>query len=142
VRVLRGLATLTPLSLLNLKFYPPSACRYQEYVRRFRSIFLTPPSVPVYYIPGNHDVGLGNRGNASSLARPRYRSAFGPLAQHVVLGGHSLFMVDAPALVEEDWRRQNMGEDRTNGLPRDLEYLQHMRSEHAPSGYLMPPILV
>ena len=96
----------------------------------------------MYYIPGNHDVGLGNRGNTSSLARPRYRSAFGPPTQHVVLGGHSLFMVDAPALVDEDWRRENAGEDRAIGLPQDMEYLQHLRSERAASAYLMPPRLV
>ncbi|KAF8472905.1 Metallo-dependent phosphatase-like protein [Russula ochroleuca] len=111
---------------------------YQDYVGRFRSIFPAPPSVPVYYIPGNHDVGLGSHRNTSSLARPRYRSAFGPLSQHVVHGGHSLFMVDAPALVDEDWRRENAGEDRVNGLPRDLEYLQHLRAENAAN---MPLIL-
>lgn len=140
------LAVLAPsnplLSLLNLKFSPPPACRYQEYAGRFRSIFTTPSSVPVYYIPGNHDVGLGFRDNTSSLARARFRSAFGPLARHVVLGGHSLFMVDAPALVDEDWRRESAGEDRMNGLPRDLEYVRHLRLEHAASGYLMPPRLV
>jgi hypothetical protein len=90
----------------------------------------------VYYIPGNHDVGLGDRGNISSFARPRYRSAFGPLTQHVKLGGHSLFMIDAPALVDEELRREDAGErGRVNGLPQDLEYLQHMRAELVASGY-------
>ncbi|KAF8502047.1 Metallo-dependent phosphatase-like protein [Russula emetica] len=102
---------------------------YQENVRRFHSIFPAPPSVPLYYIPGNHDVGLGDRRNMSSLARPRYRSAFGPLTQHVKLGGHSLFMIDAPALVDEDLRREDAGKKGSvNGLPQDLEYLQHMRA--------------
>ena len=129
-----------PLPTLIIFFHPHHVCgRYQEYVGRFRSIFSAPPSVPVYYIPGNHDVGLGSRRNTSSFARPRYRSAFGPLAQHVVLGGHSLFMVDAPALVDEDLRRENAGEDRANGLPRDLGYLQHLRAENAASMYFMPP---
>ncbi|KAH9993956.1 hypothetical protein BJV77DRAFT_961615 [Russula vinacea] len=93
---------------------------YQEYVGRFRSIFSAPPSVPVYYIPGNHDISVW------------------AVAQHVVLGGHSLFMVDAPALVDEDLRRENTGEDRANGLPRDLGYLQHLRAENAAN---MPLIL-
>lgn len=109
--------------------------RYQEYVNRFHSLFPAPPSVPVYYIPGNHDVGLGDRRNASSLARARYRAAFGPLSQHVSLGGHSLFMVDAPALVDEDLRRENAGEvGSADGLPEDLKYLQHSRLGHAASG--------
>jgi hypothetical protein len=29
-----------------------------------------------------------------------------------------------------------------NGLPRDLEYLQHLRAENAASVYFMPPRLV
>jgi hypothetical protein len=94
----------------------------------------------VYYVPGNHDVGLNNGPN--TLARPRYKTTFGPLSQYVVLGGHTLFMVDAPALVEEDWRRESTGENRANGLPRDLEYLRHMRAEHAAGGCLIPPQLL
>ena len=30
--------------------------RYEQAVRRFKSIFATDDSVPVYYIPGNNDV--------------------------------------------------------------------------------------
>jgi hypothetical protein len=111
-------------------------CRYQEYVARFHSIFSAPPSLPVYYIPGNHDVGLENAPNISANARLRYKTTFGPLSQHVMLGGHSLFMVDAPALVEEDWRRDSTGESRTNGLPKDLEYLRYLRAIHAASEYI------
>ena len=49
-------------------------------------------------------------------------------------------MVDAPALVDEDLRREDAaGEDRANGLPRDLEYLQHLRAENAASVYFVPP---
>jgi hypothetical protein len=112
--------------------------RYQEYAARFHSIFSAPPSLPVYYMPGNHDVGLENGSNTSPAARARYRTTFGPLSQHVVLGGHSLFMVDAPALVEEDWRRESAGEGRGDGLPIDLAYLRHMRVEHAASEHLKP----
>ena len=107
--------------------------RYQEYAARFHSIFSAPPSLPVYYMPGNHDVGLENGSNTSPVARARYRTTFGPLSQHVVLGGHSLFLVDAPGLVEEDWRRESAGSGRGNGLPMDLAYLRHMRTEHAAS---------
>lgn len=76
----------------------------------------------------------------SSLARPRYRSAFGPLAQHVKLGGHSLFMIDAPALVDEDLRLENAGEaGSATRLPEDLQYLQHVRAGQVAnaSGYLI-----
>lgn len=124
---------LRPLSSVSLSQNVLSRrrVRYQKYVGRFHSIFFTPRSLPVYYVPGNHDVGLGDTHDTSALARPRYKSAFGPLSQHVVLGGHSLFMVDAPALVDEDWRREGAGENRTDGLPQDLEYLRHIRTERA-----------
>lgn len=106
--------------------------RYQEYVQRFRSIFSTSPPLPIYYVPGNHDVGLGNGHDTSPFARSRYRDTFGPLSQHVVLGGHSLLLVDAPALVDEDWRREQAGESRFEGLPQDLNSLKHMRMQDSP----------
>ena len=105
--------------------------RYQEYVERFRSIFSASPSLPIYYLPGNHDVGLGDGRNTSKFARSRYRAAFGPLSQHVVLGGHSLLMVDSPALVDEDWRREQAGENRIDRLPQDLNFIKHLRMQHA-----------
>ncbi|KAH8990472.1 Metallo-dependent phosphatase-like protein [Lactarius akahatsu] len=111
--------------------------RYQEYVDRFHSIFTASPSQPVYYLPGNHDVGLGNGRGTSQLARSRYRAAFGPLTQHVALGGHSLLMVDAPALVDQDWHREQAGESRIDGLPQDLNYLKHLRMQHAPDAPLI-----
>lgn len=119
-------ALLVPLS------HRVTTSRYQEYVERFRSIFSVSPSLPVYYLPGNHDVGLGNGRDTSKIARSRYRAAFGPLAQHVVLGGHSLLMVDAAALVDEDWRREQAGENRIDSLPQDLNFLKHLRMQHAP----------
>jgi hypothetical protein len=35
-------------------------------------------------------------------------------------------------------RREKAGGDRTKGLPQDLEYLRHLRAEHAASEYLIP----
>jgi hypothetical protein len=83
----------------------------------------------VYYLPGNHDVGLGDGGDTSADARARYAVTFGPLSQYVALGGHSLLMIDAPALVDEDWRRDRAGENRTDGLPHNLIHLQQARAQ-------------
>ena len=83
----------------------------------------------MYYLPGNHDVGLEGGGDTSTDARARYAVTFGPLSQHVVLGGHSLLMIDAPALVDEDWRRDRAGENRTDGLPQNLIRLQQARAQ-------------
>lgn len=41
-------------------------------------------------------------------------------------------MVDAAALVDEDWRREQAGESRIDSLPQDLNYLKHLRMQHAP----------
>jgi len=128
---------ITKCALLAPPHFRPAlssctASRYQEYVERFHSIFSASPSLPVYYLPGNHDVGLGDGRDTSKLARSRYKAAFGPLAQHVVLGGHSILMVDAPALVDQDWRREQAGEGRMDGLPQDLNFLKHLRMQHAP----------
>jgi hypothetical protein len=41
-------------------------------------------------------------------------------------------MVDAPALVDEAWRREQEGESHLDGLPQDLHYLKHMRMQHTP----------
>ncbi|KAH9978753.1 Metallo-dependent phosphatase-like protein [Lactifluus volemus] len=111
---------------------------YLAYARRFRSIFPTSPSLPVYYLPGNHDVGLGDGGDTSADARARYAVTFGPLSQYVALGGHSLLMIDAPALVDEDWRRDRAGENRTDGLPHNLIHLQQARAQQ---GFDTPLIL-
>jgi hypothetical protein len=47
-------------------------------------------------------------------------------------------MIDAPALVDEDLRRERAGErGGANSLPQDLEYLQYMRAEQVASGYLV-----
>jgi hypothetical protein len=108
--------------------FPTSHDRYQSYVERFRSIFHAPASLPVYYLPGNHDVGLGHGPKTSVHARSRYLDTFGPLSQHIQLGGYTLLMVDAPALVDEDWRRDSAGENRTHGLPKDLIPLQQTRA--------------
>jgi hypothetical protein len=46
-------------------------------------------------------------------------------------------MVDAPALVDEDWRREQAGESRFDGLPQDLHFLKHMRMQHTPDAPLI-----
>ncbi|KAI9442239.1 Metallo-dependent phosphatase-like protein [Lactarius indigo] len=94
--------------------------RYQKYVERFHSIFSASPSLPVYYLPGNHDVGLGDGRGTSKLSRSRYRAAFGPLAQHTRIGAES--------------RRARVAID---GLPQDLNFLKHLRMQHAPDAPLI-----
>lgn len=85
-------------------------------------MFTMPEQTPVYYIPGNHDVGsvfysfyldsrlirtysLGTTAKFSPTAIERYKSHFGALNQALTLANHTLVLIDAPGLVDEDARR-------------------------------------
>ncbi|KAH8119213.1 Metallo-dependent phosphatase-like protein [Phellopilus nigrolimitatus] len=87
---------------------------YQRYYDRFKSIFSTDPSTEVYYIAGNHDIGLGSSRVFSPHARKRYIAHFGPLNYQVSVANHTLVMLDAPGLVEEDYRRAKAGQSFEN----------------------------
>ncbi|KAI0633365.1 Metallo-dependent phosphatase-like protein [Trametes polyzona] len=85
---------------------------YARYVRRFRSIFKHDSALPMYYIPGNHDIGLGGSSPSyrfSDHARERYMSSFGPLNQRIALGNHTVLLIDAPSLVDEERERTASG---------------------------------
>ncbi|KAH0827473.1 Metallo-dependent phosphatase-like protein [Lanmaoa asiatica] len=87
-----------------------STSQYEAYFTRYQSIFNmgdSPP--PVYYLPGNHDVGLGNLSPFSLEAGTRYTSHFGPRNHRHTIGNHTLVFIDAPALVEEDLLRAERG---------------------------------
>ncbi|KAF7321631.1 Metallo-dependent phosphatase [Mycena kentingensis (nom. inval.)] len=73
---------------------------YERYYARFASIFRS--QIPTYYIPGNHDTGLGISEEFSPRAKERYISHFGPLNNHVKLANHSIILLDAPSLAEEN----------------------------------------
>lgn len=79
---------------------------YDEYVARFRSIFSSTPTKTTYFLPGNHDIGLGGYG--SPLATHRYKSSFGPLNQVVSVANHTLLLLDASKLVDEDTERTRL----------------------------------
>ncbi|CDO69293.1 hypothetical protein BN946_scf184976.g12 [Trametes cinnabarina] len=85
---------------------------YARYIRRFRSIFAAQDHLPMYYIPGNHDIGLGSSSSTyrfSEHALERYQSNFGPLNQRASVGNHTALLIDAPGLVDEDRYRSLAG---------------------------------
>jgi hypothetical protein len=94
--------------------------RYERYFRRFKSIFPLDTSIPQYFIPGNHDTGyvnhlalllsanihsLGVSDQFSEKAAARYESHFGPLNSRVTIANHTIILLDAPGLVEEEAQR-------------------------------------
>ena len=78
---------------------------YQRYVEKFHSVFRLPSSVPVHYVPGNHDFGLGRNDFFSPYARQRYSEAFSPPNAIIPIANHSFIMLDSVGLVEEDYMR-------------------------------------
>ncbi|KAJ7091250.1 Metallo-dependent phosphatase-like protein [Mycena epipterygia] len=86
-----------------------SDAEYEAYFRRFKSIFPLDTNVPLYFIPGNHDTGLGVSAEFSKKAGSRYISHFGPLNSHVTISNHTIILLDAPSLVEEDNKRIEHG---------------------------------
>ncbi|KAK7005635.1 Metallo-dependent phosphatase [Favolaschia claudopus] len=79
-----------------------SDAEYEKYFRRFKSIFKLDHRIPQYFIPGNHDTGLGFSEEFSDQAGARYKSHFGPLNSRATIANHTAVFVDAPGLVDED----------------------------------------
>jgi len=63
----------------------------------------------VHYLPGNNDVGLNMDPVESQHARRRFTEHFGPLDQTVTIRNHTLVLLDASGIIEEDYRRLRAG---------------------------------
>ncbi|KAJ4477033.1 Metallo-dependent phosphatase-like protein [Lentinula edodes] len=86
-----------------------SDSEYERYTQRFMNIFTMDSRIPRYFIPGNHDIGLGPSTLFSPHARTRYTSHFGPLNSQISIANHTFVLIDAPGLVEEDYKRHGLG---------------------------------
>ncbi|KAF8806465.1 Metallo-dependent phosphatase [Phlegmacium glaucopus] len=85
--------------------YVMSDEEYETYYQRFKSIFKVSKDTPQYFIPGNHDIGLGLSSSFSPHAYTRYTSHFGTPNFEILLANHTLIMFDAPGYVDEDSKR-------------------------------------
>ncbi|KAJ9094962.1 hypothetical protein QFC21_005754 [Naganishia friedmannii] len=115
--------------------------RYQTYTNRFKSIFQLPEGTPMYYVPGNHDLGLGPNRLFSPYAKQRYAENFTPPNALVNIANHTFIMLDAVSLIEEDYRRYaaevQLGE--WEGVPGGvIEFIKQL-SQDPPPG---PKILI
>ncbi|KAL4074212.1 Metallo-dependent phosphatase-like protein [Scleroderma citrinum] len=87
-----------------------SVSEYKAYHARYSDIFkMVGRSVPTYYLPGNHDIGLGQDSSFSLEVDSRFTSHFGPRNHRISIGNYTLVFIDAPALAEEDVLRANKG---------------------------------
>ena len=108
--------------------------RYDQYYRAFEKTFPRDATIPFYLIPGNNDIGcvsilenefrfqihayrLGDSPSFSKDARRFFEKRFGPLNRVVSISGHQFILLDAPGLVEEDYRRQAHGKTYDHWIP-------------------------
>ncbi|KAI0633369.1 hypothetical protein C8Q77DRAFT_1114586 [Trametes polyzona] len=113
---------------------------YERNLHRFKSIFHLPSSVTSFYVPGNNDVGLNIEPAFARQARHRFTTHFGPLNQAVVLRNHTLVMLDAAGLAEEDYQRAAKYTDfeHWSAIPHGpVEFVRSLQSE----GINQPKIL-
>ncbi|KAG0700730.1 Metallo-dependent phosphatase-like protein [Suillus ampliporus] len=87
-----------------------SNSEYNAYAARFFDIFkMKDLSIPTFFLPGNHDLGLGDAVSFSLEATTRYTSYFGPRNHKTTIGNHTVLFIDAVGLVEEDVIRADRG---------------------------------
>ncbi|KAF9232275.1 hypothetical protein BU15DRAFT_81428 [Melanogaster broomeanus] len=114
-----------------------------KYYRAFEATFPHDASVPFYFMPGNNDIGLGDSPSFSKDARRLFEEHFGPLNQVVPVSGHKFVLLDAPGLVEEDYRRHAHGKtyDQWTPLPRGpvkfLTSISNQENDHAPQPIIL-----
>ncbi|KAK7053421.1 hypothetical protein VNI00_004047 [Paramarasmius palmivorus] len=109
-----------------------SDSEYEALYGRFLGIFKLDKKIPRYCIPGNHDTGLGVQHWFSPDARGRYRKHFGPLNREVAFGNHTFVLLDAPGLVEEDYRRHGSGKPYSEWVPArggSIEFVKSFAKE-------------
>ncbi|KAJ7594335.1 hypothetical protein C8J56DRAFT_926496 [Mycena floridula] len=85
-----------------------TAAEFQKYWAKFKSIFHVDPAIPVYFIPGNNDVGMGVSSHSSGV-RSFYEESFGQFNQRLSIRNHTFVCLDAPGLVDEDYQRSGHG---------------------------------
>jgi len=97
---------------------------YEQYVNRFNRTF-TLHGTPAFYLPGNHDVGLGrNPGWFSPDARQRFEQTSGPTNQVIHINDRLLVFIDAPRLVDEEQSRRAAGQSYQHVIHNE----QHSKS--------------
>ncbi|KAF8806470.1 hypothetical protein BYT27DRAFT_7191027 [Phlegmacium glaucopus] len=78
---------------------------YKQAAQKFKSIFSVDRSVPVHYVVGNNDVGLGLAPSVTKKVRSYYLQSFGPVNKNFEIANHTFIGLDAPGIVDEDYQR-------------------------------------
>ncbi|KAL0956454.1 hypothetical protein HGRIS_002601 [Hohenbuehelia grisea] len=115
--------------------YAKDASEYARYKEIFDSFFRINPPVPMYYLPGNNDVGMGLSPSVSKHVRDFYQEHFGDSNQKLDIRGHSFVFLDAPSIVDEDYQRnaRYVGYDSWTPLPDGpIDFVKNVRTDERP----------
>ncbi|EAU91469.2 hypothetical protein CC1G_01958 [Coprinopsis cinerea okayama7 len=82
---------------------------YSKAVKKFKKIFKTDAGVATYYVPGNNDITMGEITPVAKRVRGYFTESFGPLSQAFDVNNHTLVILNAPGLVDEDYQRAGRG---------------------------------
>nr|VWO95838.1 Para aminobenzoic acid synthetase [Ganoderma boninense] len=110
----------------------PWVTSYERNYAKFQGIFRLDHRIPAYFVPGNNDVGLNIDPAVARQARQRFTTHFGPLNQKIRFQNHTLVMLDAAGLVEEDYLRASKYieyEDWTPVPHGPVEFVHSLREE-------------
>ncbi|KAG9316319.1 hypothetical protein JVU11DRAFT_2350 [Chiua virens] len=119
-----------------------SEAEYDRYYHAFETTFPRDASTSFYWAPGNSDIGLGD--SFSKDARRFYEKYFGPLDRVVSIAGHQFVLLNAPGIVEEDYRRHAHGlaYDQWTPIPGGpIEFVRSI-SDHKDGLVEVPKILL
>ncbi|KAK7472737.1 hypothetical protein VKT23_000847 [Stygiomarasmius scandens] len=111
-----------------------SEIEYLQYVQKFTHSFPLGPDSLAYYIPGNEDVGMGVAQPTVNVRRI-FAENFGPFTQQVEIHNHTFMLLDAPGLIDEDYRRASVGQtyDEWSPLPGGtVELVEKIKADQQP----------
>ncbi|KAL1717433.1 hypothetical protein EV715DRAFT_274297 [Schizophyllum commune] len=115
--------------------YVHSEQEFEQYWQKFQDTFAFENGTDVYYLPGNNDFGMGASRSLSANVRAYYKKYVGPLNQAVPLRGHNFVALDAPGLVDEDYRRSASGLPHQQWSPTlggTLDFIRELDNEQGP----------
>ncbi|KAJ8495385.1 hypothetical protein ONZ45_g12884 [Pleurotus djamor] len=119
--------------------YAKEQAEFSAYVQKFHSIFKRTSEIPMYFTPGNNDIGMGTSPSMVKPARHHYVEHFGHFNQHLTVRNHSFVILDAPGLVDEDYQRyaQQLDFSEWDPLPQGpIEFVKDIkeaRDGHRPT---------
>ncbi|TRM70030.1 hypothetical protein BD626DRAFT_476090 [Schizophyllum amplum] len=115
--------------------YVHSEPEFEQYWQKFLDTCKVENGTEVHYLPGNNDFGMGASLSLATNVRAFYKKYVGPLNQAILIRGHNFVALDAPGLVDEDYRRSASGlsyEHWSPTLNGSVDFVRELDTEKYP----------